>query len=121
MSASLSRPGAVDWNYRVSGQRLVIVKAKNVGARKVAVLDVLTDLPFAMEVQDEDLLEKLAAEKEVLVDLQVYTSADVQGVEADFISFFEALDVDQSIEDFIKAYWVYPAKIRFMLNHIEKP
>ena len=43
------------------------------------------------------------------------------GVDKDFIDFFEALDVDQNIEDFIKAYWVYPSKIRFELVDIEEP
>ncbi len=42
-------------------------------------------------------------------------------VDKDFINFFEALDVDQSIEDFIKAYWIYPSKIRFELVEIEEP
>ena len=43
------------------------------------------------------------------------------GVDEDFINFFEALDIDQSIEDFIKAYWIYPSKIRFELAEIEEP
>ena len=36
-------------------------------------------------------------------------------------NFFDALDVDQAAEDFIKAYWVYPIKIRFELVEVEEP
>lgn len=45
----------------------------------------------------------------------------MEGVDADFVDFFEALDVDQDIEDFIKAYWIYPNKMRFELVEIEEP
>jgi hypothetical protein len=57
----------------------------------------------------------------IVVNLRVYTAKSVEGVEGDFVNFFEALDIDQSIEDFIKAYWVYPSKIRFELVDIEEP
>lgn len=121
MSASLTSPNAAEWNYRILDKRLVIVKTKNVSVHKVAVLDVLTNLLFAIEVQDEALLDNLAVDKEYLANLKVYTSTNLQGVDKDFINFFEAVDIDQEIEDFIKAYWIYPAKIRFELVDVEEP
>jgi hypothetical protein len=66
-------------------------------------------------------MQELLMGKEYLVDLRVYTSKNMQGVDSDFIGFFEALDIDQSIEDFIKAYWLYPSKIRFQLESAEQP
>jgi hypothetical protein len=57
----------------------------------------------------------LATDKEYLATLKVYTAKNLQGVDEEFINFFDAVDVDQNIEDFIKAYWVYPNKIRFEL------
>jgi len=119
MSASLDIES--DWNFRVFDKRLVVVKAKNDGARKVAVLDVLTNLPFAVEVPDMISMQELSVGKEYLANFRVYTSKNLEGVDEDFINFFEALDVDQSIEDFIKAYWIYPSKIRFELIDVEEP
>ena len=121
MSASLNSTDATDWNYRVLDKRLVIIKTKNESVHKVAVLDVLTNLPFAVEVQDESLLDSLAVDNEYLANLKVYTSKNLQGVDKDFIDFFEAVDIDQSMEDFIKAYWIYPAKIRFEIVEAEQP
>lgn len=37
----------------------------------------------------------------------------------DFVEFFQAVDVDQSIEDFLKAYWLYPNYIRFEIAEVE--
>ena len=119
MSASLDMES--DWNFRVFDKRLVVVKAKNDGARKVAVLDVLTNLPFAVEVPDMISMQELSVGKEYLANLRVYTSKNVEDVDKEFTDFFEALDVDQSIEDFIKAYWIYPNKIRFELIDVEEP
>jgi hypothetical protein len=110
-----------DWNFRVFDKRLVVVKAKNESIRKVAVLDVVTNLPFAVEVPDMISLRELIVGKEYLANLRVYTSKNLEGVDEDFIDFFEDLDVDQSIEDFIKAYWIYPSKIRFELINVEEP
>jgi hypothetical protein len=112
---------ASDWNFRVFDKRLIVVKTKNESARKVAVLDVLTSLMFAVELPDVISMQELSVEKEYLADLRVYTAKNVEGVEGDFVNFFEALDIDQSIEDFIKAYWLYPSKIRFELVEIEEP
>jgi hypothetical protein len=97
------------------------VKTKNEGVRKVAVLDVLTNLMFAVEVPDLISMQEMVVDSEYLADLRVYTSKNVGTVDSDFIDFFEALDIDQNIEDFIKAYWVYPSKIRFELVDIEEP
>jgi hypothetical protein len=119
MSASLDVPS--DWNFRVFDKRLVVVKAKNENARKAAVLDVLTNLPFAVEVPDIVSMQELTAGKEYLANLRVYTLKNVEDVEKDFTDFFEALDIDQSIEDFIRAYWIYPSKIRFELIDVEEP
>ena len=110
-----------DWNFRVFDKRLVVVKAKNVNVRKVAVLDVLTSLPFAVEVPDLISMEELTVGTEYLANLRVYTSKNLEGVDEDFTDFFEALDVDQSIEDFMNAYWIYPSKIRFELIDVEEP
>ncbi len=121
MSASWSRSDSAEWNYRVTDRRLVIVKAKNVNVHKMAVLDVLTNLPFTIEVKEKDVLESLSPEKEYLVDLKVYSSTSVEDVDSEFTNFFEVLDVDQKIDDFINAYWIYPTKIRFELADIEEP
>lgn len=119
MSAALNQE--TDWNYRIVDQRLIVVKTKNENVHKMAALDVLTNLPIAFTVAPDIPMENLQAEKEYLAHLKVYTSKDMQGIDRDFISFFEALDIDQSIEDFIKAYWIYPSKIRFELVDMEEP
>jgi hypothetical protein len=45
-----------------------------------------------------------------------YTRKNLKELCADFVEFFTAVDVDQSVEDFIKAYWLYPNNIRFELT-----
>ena len=75
---------------------------------------------FAVEVPEMISMQELAVGKEYLANLRVYTSKNLAGVDKDFTDFFEALDIDQSIEDFIKAYWIYPSKIRFELAEIEE-
>jgi hypothetical protein len=119
MSASLDIES--DWNFRALDKRLIVVKAKNIDARKVAVLDVLTNVPFAIEAPQIVSIQELAISKEYLANLKVYTSKNLEGVDRDFTDFFEALDIDQSIEDFIKVYWIYPNKIRFELVDVEEP
>lgn len=121
MSVSWSRSDYAEWNYRVTDRRLVILKAKNVNVHKMAVMDVVTNLPFTIEVHERDVLESLSTEKEYLVDLKVYSSTNLEDVDNEFINFFEVLDVDQKIEDFIRAFWIYPTKIRFELTEIEEP
>lgn len=119
MSASLDVSS--DWNFRVFDKRLIVVKTKNETVRKIAVLDTLTNLMFGVDVPDMISMQELSVDEEYLANLRVYTAKDIQGVDKDFINFFEAVDVDQSIEDFIKAYWVYPTKIRFELIDLEEP
>jgi len=118
MSASLNV--ASDWNFRLLEKRLVTVKTKNEGTRTIAVIDVLTNLLFTVNAQEAIDISKLETDTEYIFNLNVYTSKNIDNVKEDFVSFFEALDVDQDIEDFIKAYWVYPTKIRFELIEIEE-
>lgn len=119
MSASLNQD--TNWNYRKIDQRLIVVKTKNANVRKAAALDVLTNLPFAMNIPENIDMENLQPENEYLAQLKVYTSKSLEGIDEEFINFFDELDVDQAIEDFIKAYWVYPSKIRFELADVEEP
>lgn len=119
MSASLDV--ASGWNFRVFDKRLIIVKTKNENVRKIAASDILTNLTFAIEVPDTIAMQDIEIDKEYSANLKVYTSKDLNGVEVDFINFFQALDIDQSMDDFIKAYWVYPNKIRFLLDSLEEP
>ena len=119
MSGSLDSES--DWNFRIFDKRLIVVRTKNENVRKVAVLDVLTNLMFSFEVTEMISMKELNIDTEYLANLRVYTAKNIKDVESDFINFFEALDIDQSIEDFIKAYWIYPSKIRFELAEIEEP
>jgi len=119
MSASLDV--ASDWNFRVFDKRLIIVKTKNDTALKAAVLDVLTNIPFTIEMPDMLLIQELKVGQNFLANLRVYTSKNLEGIDKDFTDFFEVLDIDQNIEDFIKAYWIYPTKIRFELTDLEEP
>ncbi len=119
MAAPLNQEN--DWNYRKIDQRLIVIKTKNVNIRKTAVLDVLTNLSFGVEVPEDISMDELQPEKEYLAHLKVYTSKSLAGVDKDFANFFDSIDVDQATEDFIKAYWVYPSKIRFELSDLEEP
>ena len=100
-------PSNVDktsWNFRILDKRQVIVKAKNDGVRKFSVVDVLTGLPFPLQVPTEIPMEAMELEKEYLATLKVYTLRNVEGVKSDFVEFFEVLDVDQTFEDFVNVY-----------------
>ena len=119
MSASFNQE--TDWNYRKTDQRLIVIKTKNENIHKAAVLDVLTNLSFSIDIPENITIEDLLIEKEYLAQLKVYTSKNLEGIDKEFFNFFDALDVDQAMEDFIKAYWVYPSKIRFELETIEEP
>jgi hypothetical protein len=119
MSASLDVDS--EWNFRIFDKRLVVVKTKNVNVRKVAVLDILTNLMFAVEVPDMISMEELTAEQEYLANLRVYTTKKLEGIDKEFLDFFQNLDVDQNVEDFIRVYWIYPNKIRFELIEVEEP
>ena len=118
MSTSLNQEA--DWNYRKIDQRLIVIKTKNQNLRKAATLDVLTNLSFAINVPENISIEDLQPEKEYLAQLEVYTSKNLEGIDKEFADFFESLDIDQAMEDFIKAYWIYPSKIHFELAEIEE-
>ncbi|MCW4023492.1 MAG: hypothetical protein NWF01_00445 [Candidatus Bathyarchaeota archaeon] len=117
---STSFDATSDWNFRVFDQRVVTVKSKNEKIRKAAVMDSLLGLMFSVEVPEEISMQDLTIDKEVLVNLKVYTSKSTAGVDEAFLGFFEALDVNQNMGDFIGAYWVYPTKIRFKLVELEE-
>lgn len=46
---------------------------------------------------------------------------EIKDVGAAFMEFSTAVDVDQSVEDFIKAYWLYPNHKKFELMEAESP
>ncbi len=118
LSAALNQE--VEWNYRLTEKRLVIIKTKSAGARKLAALDVLSNLMFAVQASESIDIERLEPNGEYIFTMKVHTSKKLEDVGKDFLAFFEAVDVDQSFEDFIKAYWIYPAKIRFELAEVEE-
>ncbi len=108
-----------EWNYRIIASRQIIVKGKNPQVRKVSAMDVLTKTPFPIEVPRDFSLDILEIEKGYFATFKVYTLKNVKDVTAEFVEFFEAIDIDQSIEDFIKAYWLYPNHIKFELTEAE--
>jgi len=116
---SATQNKASDWNYRITEQRQIIVKAKNDRVRKVSVIDLLTNLPFPLEAAEDFSMDSLELEKGYFAMLKVYTLKNIGKVEQTAVEFFEALDVDQGVEDFIKAYWLYPNYIRFELVEAE--
>jgi len=95
------------------------VKGINNEVRKIAVVDLSTNLPFGIDVPSEVKMEELEVEKAYFASLKVYTAQKTENVPKEFVEFFNVLDVDQSIEDFIKAYWLYPKLIRFELVEAE--
>ena len=117
---STSPSDAVGWNYRIINKRSVIIKAKNEEIRKVSALDLSTKISFPLEAAKDFPLESLDVEKGYFVTLKIYRSRNTVDVGSDFVEFFEVLDVDQSAEDFIMAYWLYPDKIRFELVEAEQ-
>jgi hypothetical protein len=108
-----------DWNFRITASREVVVKAKNDAVRKVSVIDVLTNAPLPLEASKDFPLETLVSQKAYYVTFKVYTAKITEGLSSDFVEFFQVLDVDQRVEDFIKAYWLYPNYIRFELAEAE--
>jgi hypothetical protein len=116
---SASSYNKTDWNYRIINKRPVLVKAKNDRIRKISAIDLPTGSPFPLEPTENFPMESLEVDKGYLATLKIYTSKNAASVKSDFVEFFEVLDVDQSAEDFIKAYWLYPDFIRFELVEIE--
>jgi hypothetical protein len=82
-------------------------------------MDLLTNLPFGIEVPENVPIEIVEIDKAYFASLKVYTARNIAGVPPDLVEFFEVLDVDQSMEDFIKTYWLYPKLIKFELVEVE--
>lgn len=108
-----------DWNYRTIATRPILIKAKNDQMQKAVAIDLSTGLPFAFEISENVSVETVEVEKRFSATLKVYTSKNVEDLEDEFVEFFEVLDVDQSFENFVKAYWMYPNHIVFELTRIE--
>jgi hypothetical protein len=110
-----------DWNFRATDQRLIVLKTKNANIHMAAAQDVLSNLSFALDIPATLPIEAMQTGKEYMAHFKVYTSKNLEGIDDDFFNFFNELDIDQSMEDFIKAYWIYPTKIRFELVEVEEP
>ena len=115
----VSSEKVTDWVYRIFDRRPVLIKSKNEQVRKIAAIDLSTNLPFGVDVPENVSLANVAVEKAYLAALKIYTARNVEGVTTEYMEFFEVLDVDQSAEDFIKAYWLYPKYVRFELVELE--
>jgi hypothetical protein len=107
-----------DWVYRIFDRRPVAVKTKNSQLRKIAAIDTATGIPFSLDVPNTVSMDDADVGKSYLVSLKVYTASNIDSVASDYIEFFKNLDVDQSIDDFIKAYWSYPKHIKFELIEV---
>ena len=92
MSATLNT--GTNWNYRKTDQRLIVIKTKNENVRKASVLDVLTNLSFAINFPENIPMENLMPEKEYLAQLKVYTSKSLEGIDEEFVVFFDAVDIE---------------------------
>ena len=79
----------------------------------------MTSLPFGIDVLPDVSLADIAVGETYNVRIKVYTSSNLQGVAPEHMDFFEVLDVDHTVEDFIKACWLYPKLIKFELVEIE--
>lgn len=82
------------WNFRLTEQHLVISKTKNESVRKSAALDVLTNLPFALNISSSIAIESLFNEKEYWATINVYSSNNLEGIDKNFINFFTVSDVN---------------------------
>ena len=118
MSATHDRQS--DWNFRLLDSRQVKIKGKSDDVRRISVIDVLTSLPFSLAAATDFSMDSLDVDKAYFATFKVYTLKKVEGVPADFVEFFEILDVNQSIADFIEAYWLYPKYIKFELVEAEQ-
>ena len=85
----------------------------------MAAIDLVTNLPFTIEVPSTISLDSVDLEKPIYAFMKVYTAENIEGVPKEYVEFFKVLDVDQSIEDFIKVYWLFPKLIRFELVEME--
>lgn len=117
LSGSLERES--DWIYRTFSRRLITIKAKNDEIRKITATDLLTSLPFGIDVPSTFPLDSVEIAKSYFASLKVYSAKDTKGVAPEHFEFFSVLDVDQPMEDFLKVYWIYPKLIRFELVEME--
>lgn len=108
-----------DWVYRIFDRRSISVKGKNEQVRKIAAVDLLMNVPFSIEIPQNGPFEDIEIGKTYFVSLKVYTARETAGVPPESVDFFTVLDVDQSMEDFIKAFWLYPKLIKFELLEAE--
>jgi len=113
-----SKPEA-QWVFRIFNRRLLTVKAKNMQVRKISALDAATNIPFSIDAPKDVSIEDVEMEKTYFASLKIYTARNVQDIEPGFMEFFQVLDVDQPVENFITAYWAYPKLIRFELVEVE--
>ena len=97
---SVSSENKIDWVYRIFDRRTVSVKAKNEQVRKIAAADLLTSLPFSVDVPPAVPMGILEIEKAYFASLKVYTARNIEGIVPEHVEFFEVLDVDQSIRGF---------------------
>ena len=116
---SASTENGSEWVYRIFDRRTISVKTKNDEVSEIAVVDFTTNLPFGIDVPKNVSIDDLQVEKGYFASLKVYIARNVAGVGSDYVEFFMVLDVDQSMEDFIKAYWLYPKLIKFELVEAE--
>jgi len=117
LSESLSK--STEWVYRIFDRRTISIRAKNDKVRKIAAVDLATSLSFAIDVPMEVSLESLEISKEYFASIKVYTAQNIETVPPDAVDFFKIVDVDQPIDEFIKAFWLYPKMIKFELVEVE--
>ncbi len=108
-----------DWIYRVFDRRIISVKAKNDHIHKIAAIDLLTNLPFSVDVVKELQMKNFEVEKTYFARIKVYVAREIQGEAPEHVNFFEELDQNQTVDDFIKAYWLYPKLIKFEVTEAE--
>jgi hypothetical protein len=111
--------GSNEWNFRIFARRTILVKAKNENMRKAVAVDLLTDLPFSFFISENVSVESVEVEKQFSAEFKVYTTKNVGEVDSELVEFFQVLDVDQSFEDFVRVYWLYPSLIVFELTDVE--
>jgi hypothetical protein len=108
-----------DWIYRVFDRRIISVKAKNDHIHKIAAIDLLTNLAFSIDVTKEVPMTNFEVEKTYFARIKVYVAREIQGIAPEHTNFFKVLDENQTVDDFIKAYWLYPKLIKFQLAEAE--
>jgi hypothetical protein len=108
-----------EWVFRNFNRRLLTVKGKNEQVRKISALDTETNIPFGIDVPKDVSMKSVDLGKTYFASLKIFTARNVQGIEPGYVEFFKVIDVDQSAEDFIRAYWAYPKLIKLELVEVE--